>query len=461
MSTPFYDQQAADVTGTKIETAATGRRAKIWRLLHRFDLVSMSGAVGIKVVMVALNFLLITLAARSLSTEAFGQYSVLFSATGLLYIFATGGQELFVVRSWSEFFANRDEPHLKGAILFTTGVAVIGSLLAAAVFLLWTPGQIGHEEVFAALAYLILMGWLQIALHAVRTELGVFKADGLTTIMSNSAPILYLVLCLLTGEAATIAGLFVTLALGSALSLSIEVTLALRQIRQKFPELSLIKANYALRTWVARSTKFWLSSALEAVNQYVDVIVISYVLDPAAAGAYFVTVRLSNLFGAAADAINIFTIRHLPGLLFRKDAEAIDRTLNNVAWLTLSLIVIGMLGISVRGYFVLGFLNSEYVHYFGALLVLCIGTCALAAARTSAITLMLTGHEGLYLAITAIFTPIRVLGVILVAPHFGVMGAVTVTAICFFAQAVVLRAKAAMYAGFDPSIFRLLKIKVQ
>lgn len=417
----------------------------------------MFSAVGIKVTMVIMNFLLITLAARGLNTEEFGHYSVLFSAAGLLYIVAAGGQELFVVRNWSEFFARRDAARLKGAIHYTVGVALVGGAMVGAGFYAWAVMRIGHAEALAALAYLVLASWLQITIHAVRTELGVARADGLNSIVSNIIPIIYLVGCLAFSVPTSIILLFAALALGNAVSLCMQLWQIIWRVRSVFPGLSSVKAVISFREWLARSTKFWLSSALEAVNQYIDVIVISYVMDPATAGAYFVTVRLSNLFGAAADAINLFTTRKLPSLLFQKDVTGINRTLDNVAWLTLAFIVLGMLGILAGGYFVLEFLNPHYTAYFGALLVLCLGTSALAAARTSAISLMLTGHEGLYLRISAIFAPIRVAGVMLVAPHSGVIGAVSVTAVCFLAQAVVLRARAATLVGFDPSIMRLLR----
>lgn len=440
----------------EMEPHSTGIAIRLRKLAHKFDIVSMFSAVGIKVTMVIMNFLLITLAARGLSTEQFGHYSVLFSAAGLLYIVAAGGQELFVVRNWSEFFASRDAARLKGAVRYTTGVALTGGAVVGCCFYIWAVMRIGHEEALAALAYLVLASWLQITVHAVRTELGVARADGLNSIVSNIIPVGYLAACLLFNISTSITLLFAALALGNGVSLLLQLVQIVGRIRHVFPEMAAARTVIAFREWLTRSTKFWLSSALEAVNQYIDVIVISYVMDPATAGAYFVTVRLSNLFGAAADAINLFTTRKLPALLFQKDTAGINRTLDNVAWLTLAFIVLGMLGILAGGYFVLEFLNPHYTAYFGALLILCLGTSALAAARTSAISLMLTGHEGLYLRISSIFAPIRVAGVILAAPHAGVVGAVSVTAACFFAQALILRMRAAALVGFDPSIMRLL-----
>jgi O-antigen/teichoic acid export membrane protein len=426
------------------------------RLVGKLDLASMASSIGVKVLMVLINFTLITLAARALNTHDFGLYSVLFSAAGLLYIAAAGGQELFILRSWSEISATRDAARLKGALRFTGSIALIGTLVVGSGFLIWAQSRVESEEAYAALAYLVLGAWLQITVHLVRTELGVVRGDGLNNSISGAVPIVYLIICLTIGVQASIGHLFVALALGNAISLVVQLILAGRRIALKFPDLGRVKAISETREWFMRSAKFWLSSTLEAVNQYIDVIVIAYLMDPTTAGAYFVTVRLANLFAAAADAINLYTTRHLPGLLYREDREALSRMLDNVAWLTLGFIVLGMVGILIGGYFVLMLINQAYTAYFPELLVLCVGTAALAAGRSSAISLMLSGHEGRYLNITALFVPIRVVGLVILGSAFGVMGAVAVSAACFFVQSLVLRKSAASLVGFDPSIFRLL-----
>ncbi len=426
------------------------------RLLLRLDLASMASSVGIKVVMVIFNFALITLAARALDADGFGHYSILYSAASLLYIAAAGGQELFILRSWSEISANRDAARLKGALRFTGTTALIGTITVGSGFLLWAQSRVPTPEAFAALAYLVLAAWLQITIHLVRSELGVARGDGLNAVISGMVPILYLMICLSTGIDATITYLFLALALGNALSLAVQLWLAAQRIALQFPNLGQVRPISETKDWFLRSAKFWMSSTLEAVNQYIDVIVIAYLMDPATAGAYFVTVRLANLFAAAADAINLYTTRHLPGLLYRDDREALSRMLDNVAWLTLAFVFAGMVAIILGGYFVLMLINPAYAAYFPELLVLCIGTAALAAGRSSAITLMLAGHEGRYLRITAIFVPLRIVGLLFFGSAFGVMGAVAVSAVCFLAQSLVLRRSAAALVGFDPSVFRLL-----
>ena len=60
-----------------------------------------------------------------------------------------------------------------------------------------------------------------------------------------------------------------------------------------------------------------------------------------------------------------------------------------------------ILGLVGSGYGLLAVFNPAYVVYYPALVMLCVGTAAVAATGPCAPILMLTGHEGRYLGIIA------------------------------------------------------------
>jgi O-antigen/teichoic acid export membrane protein len=64
---------------------------------------AMAGVFVLRIAITAMNFALISLAARALGADGFGTYSILFSAAGLFCIVATFGQQVLVMRSWSGF----------------------------------------------------------------------------------------------------------------------------------------------------------------------------------------------------------------------------------------------------------------------------------------------------------------------------------------------------------------------
>lgn len=432
---------------------------RLGALMRRPDLMGMATVVSVKVGMVALNFTLITLAARSLSADMFGHYSVLFSAAGLLCIVAALGQEPFVIRMWNEMAASGDVPKLKGALIFTCAVWLIGASIVAAAFFPWARDLADGATAIMAVFYLFVAAALQIAMHLVRTEIGVAKGDGAGNAIVALMPIGYLAFCLFSGAPAELTSVFLALGVGALLALALQLFLIGRRIRQRFPDFGNIKPVIETRSWIARSGRFWLTSSLEAANQYIDVIIVGYLMDPVTAGAYFVTVRLANLFAAAADTINLFGTRHLPGLFFRNEQRALSQMLDSLAWIALAFTSVGLVVIAVGGRYALQMINEIYVPYLPELLILSIGTATLGMARPATIMLLISGHEASYLRISAVSVLMRVIGLFVFVPPFGVMGAVSTTAVCFAAQALAVNQAARRTTAVDASMLRLLRSK--
>jgi len=432
-----------------------GQAGRLIALMQRPDVRGMAVVILSKGVMVLLNFTLITLAARSLDTVNFGYYSVLYSAAALLYIVAAAGQELFVIRSWNEFIAAGDAARLKGVLRFTALISICGSLVVSACFFPWAQASFGAGTAAAATTFLVLASMVQITMHLVRTSIGVGVGDGLGNFLSAGPAIVYLALCLLTGRDSSLGMLFVFLALGSSSALMLHLTLIRRLLRRIFPEIGSVAPVSRHAEWLGRSLRLWGANTTEAINQYMDVLVIGYLMNPTVAGAYFVTVRLANLFAAAADSINLFATRHFSGLYHRGERERLEEFLNSLAWITLAFICAGMVGIAIGGYFALLIINEAYTAYFPELLVLCFGTAALAIARPCGSILMLTGHESRYLQVIAGSAALRLAALFLLIPQFGVMGAVIASALSFIAAALVLWRLAVSLTGLDATVFRL------
>ena len=429
---------------------------RIGALIRRPDIGGMAVVVGVKIGMVLLNFTLITLAARLLDPEAFGHYSILYSAAGLLCIVAAAGQEPFVLRMWNEMTAAGNAAKLKGALYFTLLLSLSGTVIVAIGLYFWASALVDGQTAITCVIYMMIVSVLQICMHLVRTEIGVASGDGAGNAIVGSVPVLYLLACFFSGTRPDTAHLFLALAVGAGLALLLQLYLIRGRILHRFPDFQRIRAVADYRLWLPRSVRFWLATSLEATNQYIDVIIIGYLMDPVIAGAYFVTVRLANLFAAAADSVNLFGTRHLPGLYYRGEQRALNKMLDSLAWITLAFSAIGLIGILVGGYFALLLINEPYAAYFPELLVLCLGTAALGTTRPSVIMLLLAGHEGRYLQIMAVCVVVRIAGFFLFVPHFGVMGAVATTAAAFALQSIVLRTADKALTGFDSSMFRLL-----
>jgi O-antigen/teichoic acid export membrane protein len=417
---------------------------------------AMTGAFALRVAITIVNLGLVTLAARTLSGHDFGTYSMLFSAAGLLSVVATFGQQIFVMRSWSEFGSAGDEKMLKGAMTFSAFACLAGAVLIGLPFFAWLAME--HDQLLAVSAtlYLVCYSLMLTSAHVTRGAVGVGIGDGLTYLLVAVFPILYLIGCRVVGAPIHIYTIFLTMAAASCITVMVQMTLLRRRVRVQFPQIGRTGSSFDLRIWIARSAKLWVSGGLEAANQYADVVIIGYLMSPTVAGAYFVTTRIANAFAMATGAVYIFSTRHFPNLYYNRQYRQLDSLLDSVALVTLAVVAGGLLLVLGGGHWILYLFNPGYVSYYGPLAILTAGTAAVAAAGPCGSILMLTGHEGRYLAIIGGTVLMRAAGFFVLIPLFGITGAVAATAVSFVTMALLLRGAAISLTGIDGSVLRLL-----
>lgn len=433
--------------------------ALVTRALTILRQPAMRGMIGIavlKVAMIAFNFGLIALATRALGEHDFGVYSMLFSSAGLFCVIATFGQSMLIVRSWNEYSAAGDMSQLKGALIYTAITSGLGSALVAAGFLGWLDMQYDWALALSVTAYMVLQGVLWNTSHLVRASVGVGTGDGTGNLFVPAPVLAYLPYALYTGQTVTVAQVFTLLALGAGAAILLHLVIMPGVIRRRFGD-RFRRARTVMdgAQWTTRSFKLWLSSGLETANQYLDVIIIGYLLSPTLAGVYFVVTRLANAFAAASDAINLFATRHIPDLYYRGDRKGLDTVLNTIALTTAAVVAAGLIGIVALGYWILVLISPAYGEHYPALVLLCVGTAALAGAGPSASLLMLTGHEGRYLVVLGATVILRAIGFLALTPSFGILGAVSATTISFVLLGIALRHSTRTLAGIDTSLLRL------
>jgi O-antigen/teichoic acid export membrane protein len=419
-------------------------------------MLGMAGVFVLRIAITGLNFALISLAARILGEHSFGTYSILFSAAGLFCIVATFGQQVLVMRFWGEYSSIDKQGLLKGALIFSLLTCLAGSLIVAIPFYGWFAARYPPILAVAVTLYMVVLSIVMTTSHVVRTAAGVGLGDGFGNLLLVIPPILYLLAGLVRGTEAEADILFALMAAGGLMAVLIHAVLMWRRIHQLFPGFMTCKAVYDLSRWRTRSFKLWISNALEASNQYVDVLIVGALMSPSVAGAYFVTTRLANAFAMATDAIHMFSTRHIPDLYYRREFGQLDRLLDSVAGVTLAVLAAGMIIVLGGGHWLLLAFSPAYVPYYGTLAVLSFGMAAVAAAGPSGSILMLTGHEGRYLTIIGSTVLIRTIGFFVLIPPFGVIGAVAATTVSFVFMALMLRSSAKSIAGIDGSVLRLL-----
>jgi len=443
------------------QTPASGLAGRLTRLARNPSLRGIASVFVMKSSIIVANFALIMVAARVLDTEAFGVFSILFAAGGLFSIIATFGQQVSIMRWWNEYTAANDPSTLKGVLRFSTATVLAGSAVVAAGFFLWAASTYPLLLAAAVTAYMVSQATVMTSAHLVRTAVSVGAGDGYGNLLVSVPALIYLATVLFAGGTAETSTIFFLFAAGAVAAMALHFIFLRRKIRALYPNFASVMPRYAAAEWRARSFKLWISNGLEAANQYLDVLIIGYLMSPAVAGAYFVTTRLANAFATASDTMHMFSTRHIPDLYYRGEIKQLNTLLNSVATITLAVIVVGMVVILGGGRIFLSIFNDAYVPYYPALALLCFGTAAVAAAGPSGSILMLTGHEGRYLKIIALTVLIRAVGFFALIPAFGIMGAVSATTISFVFMAAMLRYQSKKLTGLDGSVLRLLGLRRQ
>lgn len=435
------------------DTSLAGRLVK---LASDPALRGIAGVFIMKGSIIVANFALIMLAARVLDKVGFGVFSILFAAAGLFSVVASFGQNVSIMRWWNEYTADNDMETLKGALKFSTLTAASGCALVGTGFFIWAASTHALTLAAAVTLYMIGLAIVTTSAHLVRTAIGVGAGDGYGNLMISVPTLVYLATVLLCGWEGDISAIFFLFGAGACAATMLHLVRMRRKIRRLLPDFSAATPRYLTKEWRQRSFKLWISSSLEAVNQYLDVLIIGYLLSPAVAGAYFVTTRLANIFATVSDTMHMFSTRHIPGLYYRREFKELNSLLNSVAGITLTVTVLGLALILGSGQLLLGIFNEAYIPYYPALALLCVGTATITAGGPSGSILMLTGHEGRYLRVVALSVLVRAAGFFLLIPTFGIMGAVAATTISFILLTAMLRHSSKTLTGLDGSVLRLL-----
>src|SRR4029079_8715748 len=160
-------------------------------------------------------------------------------------------------------------------------------------------------------------------------------------------------------------------------------------VMRALPNLRDVPASSETPRWRSSALRFWLSSILEAANQYFDVILVYWMLDPATAGVYFAASRLASIFAMLSAALYTFGARRLPSLYFSKNHGELEHTLKLMAEVTALCVLSGLVIVWVGAPHLLGLFGPHFAAQQWVLIVLAIGTAFQAAGGPSAAVLQL------------------------------------------------------------------------
>ena len=425
-------------------------------ILKNGSIRGIMSSVGIKAISSISAFLLFLLAARALGEEVFGQFTIIFSLVSMLAVFAAFGQEMLVIRLWNQYGAKKEYGLLKGGIIFGAVICVVAGLITAIGFAIYLNFSETMALGYAAGFYVFILTVVMFTSHLARAVVGVFTADGHRDITAVLPINLFLLTFLILSLSVSLEWVFIVYGLGFLLVVIIQIVTMLKKLKDEPFGAFKGAAKYDLKSWVPTSLKLWVVTMLESSNQYLEVVLIGYLLSPMAAGIYFVATRFANIFLTVADAFNMYGSKHIPDLFYREEHTDLANLLKTMALMMVLVVVGGLLFFGVTGGFLMSMFSESYAEYYDVLMILCIGTAGLAATGAATQMLMLTGNEGGYLKVMAASVLIRIVGFFILIPYFDIYGAAFANAISLIFIAIFVSITTRWQTGHDPSIARLV-----
>ncbi|MEP2943727.1 MAG: polysaccharide biosynthesis C-terminal domain-containing protein [Hyphomicrobiales bacterium] len=433
-----------------------GINSQLIEILKNGIIRGIMSSVGIKAFSAISSFLLFLFAARVLGDEMFGRFSIIFSLASMLAVFAAFGQEMLVIRLWNQYGAQKEYGLLKGGIIFGAAICFVGGLISAIGFAIYLNFTASMLVGYAAGFYVFILTLVMFSSHLARAIVGVFTADGQRDIIALVPTNLFLFTLLIFSLSTSLETIFIIYGLGFVLVLTIQVFAMLKKLKQEPFGAFKGRAKYDLKNWMPTSFKLWVVTMLESSNQYLEVVLIGFLLSPMAAGIYFVATRLANIFLTVADAFNMYGSKHIPDLFYREKHGDLANLLKTMAMMMVLAVVGGLLFFAVAGGFLMSLFSESFSEYYGVLMILCIGTASLAATGAATQMLMLTGHESGYLKVMAASVLIRIVGFFILIPYFDIYGAAFANAISLIFIAIFVSMTTKWLTGHDPSIARLV-----
>jgi O-antigen/teichoic acid export membrane protein len=426
----------------------------ILQLIRRDVTRGVAGTILLKVGSGALAFAMFSLAARAMSPDGFGMFATWLSVAQIAAVVGLIGQELLLVRFLNEYQARGQADLTKGVLLSSLKKSSLAMLVAisivAGVALLRGEWWL---LIVSLSAFTAVNAGLMLGSQVARSLVSILMGEGNREFFWRIAVVLFLVAVLATGGRLDPAEMFTAMACAMSICLVVQVA----SIGRALPNLRDVPVRSEASRWRSSALYFWVASILEAANQYFDVILVYWLLDPATAGIYFAASRLANIFAMLSAALYTYGARRLPSLYFSKNHDEFEHTLQLMAEVTGLCVLGGLAVIWIGAPNLLSLFGPHFAAQQWVLIVLALGTAFQAAGGPAAAVLQLTGHEGDYVPVVAANVALRLIGFLILIPWFGLLGAAISATVSLIIVTIVLNLLCRRRTGVDPSVLVLFR----
>jgi O-antigen/teichoic acid export membrane protein len=415
-------------------------------------IIKLGGAV--------LSFVMFVAIAREMNAVTYGHFSILINLSILVSAIFGLGTSFAVLRFWPRYMATEDYAKARGFIHFCFWLIGISSivllLIAEFANLSWSwSSLLGFQHAPLAIAALaICFTVADFVASALRSQNSIYWSMLPRDIIWRSAT--PLIIFILSANAIRIDEFIVSNVTIIVLSILLAVQCWVLWINSK----SVTKhtpPEMEISEWRGPMMALWGSTVVFAIVQQFDVVIVGALAGPAEAGAYFAAQKIASVLGlvllaaglVAAPAISrLFHGQHLADLQL-----LCSRLVVVVAFATLA----GFALVVLFGNQLLKLFDADYVHAYGALVILALATVFDSLCGPTAALMQMTKLESAYLKLIAAVYALVIAAQLALVPSYGIMAA----ALCNLAGVIVWNLAAIVklrkQVGVDPSITGVMR----
>lgn len=410
----------------------------------------------------ALSVVMLSLAARVLLPEKFGQYALVMSIVMSLSIPVTTGFRQLVMREVASGMAQDDLFRARSVWIWSLRTAMLIAAVGALglfTFLVWSDAPPSALWPYAMGGIILLITPFGRIFSGVLHGQGRTGSSQIVEVVTRpliASSLLFMVFVSVEPGTAS-----VTLALGIiAIAVLVEGGVGAMLLgRGEFAEARAsrrtIQPSDRKRLWLGAAS-FGAIGGIQIINANLDILMVGALLGTTEAGLYRTATSLASITSFGLVVVNLVIVPKIVALHSSGDRDALQNLLFRSASLISLLALVGALVLWLGGEVLLGWIFGQaYLDAYWALAILGLGQFFNAFFGVSAHCLNMTGHEKISLVGVSIGAVSNVgLNVVLI-PIYGIEGAAIATAVSLFTWNLILTLMLRRKTGLNGTIIQM------
>jgi O-antigen/teichoic acid export membrane protein len=201
------------------------------------------------------------------------------------------------------------------------------------------------------------------------------------------------------------------------------------------------------KNWVKAALPLFLADGALTLRQYIDVILLGLLVEPAVLGVYFAVSRIISLLGMIEYSVAAMMAPRFSVASANSDQTELNRILDESAvyifWPTL----LAAAGIVLLSPWLLSFFGPSFVEGAGIAAILAIGPVIRALAGSTEEMLNMLGHGGATFRAHVFALLAAITGLLLLVPAYGIVGAAIAASLSAAINGIVLMIQGKIHVG--------------